>query len=444
MMALFAAGLYLFSRARMMDLARVRLEDGYRQIAIVLIRSEGDLMDLNHLSSALPFRLTRDGRTRYEKQGWRDLPWPPTENEGLPIQPDGFSWKTTDGRYFHIHKGIIPEYNYILEYVEEYTEVENNLALLRMFLLLGIPLSLIPAILGGSLLARGALSPVREISRKAEEMGAENLSERLPVQNPGDEIGQLTKVFNDLLFRLQSSFDRLRRFTADASHELRTPLTSLRSVGQVALQGNRGEAEYRNAVSSMLEETEKLTHLIDNLLTLSRGDAHQMALRPTSQELGGFVEEIVEELRILSEEKNQALVLDLSSPVTAFFDPPSLRMAVMNVLHNAIRQTPEYGEIRIATGQPTKQAAQLDICDSGPGIPPDEREKVFERFYRLDKARSRNEGGTGLGLAIARWAVISNHGKILFVDRRRPGDLLQDDNSVIPNLAPAQPSPGPT
>ena len=193
MMALFAAGLYLFSRARMMDLARVRLEDGYRQIAIVLIRSEGDLMDLNHLSSALPFRLTRDGRTRYEKQGWRDLPWPPTKNEGLPIQPDGFSWKTTDGRYFHIHKGIIPEYNYILEYVEEYTEVENNLALLRMFLLLGIPLSLIPAILGGSLLARGALSPVREISRKAEEMGAENLSERLPVQNPGDEIGQLTK-----------------------------------------------------------------------------------------------------------------------------------------------------------------------------------------------------------------------------------------------------------
>ena len=214
-------------------------------------------------------------------------------------------------------------------------------------------------------------------------------------------------------------------------------------MGQVALQGNRGEAEYRNAVSSMLEETEKLTHLIDNLLTLSRGDAHQMALRPTSQELGGFVEEIVEELRILSEEKNQALVLDLSSPVTAFFDPPSLRMAVMNVLHNAIRQTPENGEIRIATGQPTKQAAQLEICDSGPGIPPDEREKVFERFYRLDKARSRNEGGTGLGLAIARWAVISNHGKIQFVDEDGPGICCR---MIIPSYptSPAQPSPGPT
>ena len=144
---------------------------------------------------------------------------------------------------------------------------------LAAILMAGIPVAFFLSLIGGFFLAERALSPVKAITRKAKQITAESLSERLPVQNPHDEIGHLTAVFNETLARLENSFEQLRRFTADASHELRTPLTSIRSVGEVALQKPMDKKSSQEAIGSMLEETERLTRLVDNLLILARGDA---------------------------------------------------------------------------------------------------------------------------------------------------------------------------
>ena len=292
---------------------------------------------------------------------------------------------------------------------------------LAVIFLAGIPFALILAVLGGYFLAGRALSPVKAITRKANEINAESLSERLPVLNPNDEVGSLASVFNDTLARLDVSFQQLRRFTSDASHELRTPLTSIRSVGEVALQGFMDKKSCQEAIGSMLEETERLTHLVDNLLTLARGDAGKANLTPQAKDLSVLVGEVVEELRVLSEEKSQTLSSDSLPSIMVTADETTLRQAVSNVLHNAIEHTQKKGHVKVVTARTEDGNAIIDIIDDGPGIPEPERKKVFERFYRVDRARSRKEGGVGLGLAIARWAVEVNGGVIEFRDKQGSG-----------------------
>jgi heavy metal sensor kinase len=292
-------------------------------------------------------------------------------------------------------------------------------------LIVGIPAALLLALLGGYFLAGRALSPIQTITRKAQDITAENLSERLPVKNPHDEIGHLATVFNDTLSRLEYSFEQLVRFTADASHELRTPLTSLRSVGEVALKQSLDKISCQEAIGSMLEETERLTHLVDNLLILARGDAEKVKLTPSSVDMSKIVEEIVEELRILADEKNQRLSESIEKDIEVEVDKETIRLAVSNILHNAIRYTQEGGEVEVHMTKTERNGVIIDIIDNGPGIPEAERAKVFERFYRVDKARSRAEGGAGLGLAIARWAVEVNGGAIDFHDNDGPGTLCR-------------------
>jgi signal transduction histidine kinase len=171
----------------------------------------------------------------------------------------------------------------------------------------------------------------------------------------------------------------------------------------------------------MLEETERLTHLVDNLLTLARGDAGKAHLAPQEMDLSVLVSEVVEELRVLSEEKNQTLSSDSLPSITVTADEATLRQAVSNVLHNAIEHTPERGHIKVITAKTEDGNAIINIIDDGPGIPEPERTKVFERFYRIHGGRSRKGGGVGLGLAIARWAVEANGGVIEFLDKKGPG-----------------------
>jgi heavy metal sensor kinase len=262
---------------------------------------------------------------------------------------------------------------------------------------------------------------VRTITRKAQDITAENLSERLPVKNPHDEIGHLAAVFNETLGRLENSFEQLRRFTADASHELRTPLTSIRSVGEVALKKTMDTKSYQEAIGSMLEETERLTHLVDKLLILARGDAGKAKLVPSLVDMGKLVNEVVEELKILAEEKSQTLSTSTQQGAVANVDKETIRLALSNILHNAILYTQEGGRVDVHATKTEQDEVTIDIIDNGPGIPESERVKVFERFYRVDKARSRAEGGAGLGLAIARWAVEVNRGSITFRTNNEPG-----------------------
>ncbi|HKA56709.1 MAG TPA: ATP-binding protein, partial [Candidatus Binatia bacterium] len=293
------------------------------------------------------------------------------------------------------------------------SEARLRRELSELFLVLGfgLPVAVGIAGFGGYGLARRALVPVSQMADRARTITAERLSERLPVVNPDDELGQLAAVFNDTFARLEQSFEQLRRFTADASHELRTPLTAIRSVGEVGLRERRDERAYREIIGSMLEEADRLAHLVDSLLTLSRADAGQVKLTLSRVDLVELAREVTSHLGVLAEEKRQSLALDATAPVFAAADRLVFRQAVINLVDNAIKYSPEGGRVRIAV-RDQSQGPALEVIDSGPGIAAEYREHIFDRFYRVDKARSRAMGGTGLGLAIARWAVEAHGGRL--------------------------------
>jgi len=418
-LSIISLGTYFFIRSRLESLERGKLDSSYATVETVIRSSGGDISDIYHLGQESMFQHARDGRVVYQTLTWQDRLWSGTEIDER-FNKSG-SWQSPEGFFYWLKKGEEPVFGFEIIIAQDVTSTIKNIHNLAVILMAGIPLALIMAVLGGYFLAGRALAPVKAITKKASEINAESLSDQLPVQNPGDEIGRLASVFNDTFARLDSSFQQLRRFTSDASHELRTPLTSIRSVGEVALQGPMNRKSCQEAIGSMLEETERLTQLVDSLLTLARGDAGKANLTPHTLDLSVLVGEVVEELRILSEEKNQILSTSFRPSIMVTADEPTLRQAVTNVLHNAIVYTPKGGHIEVHTEKAEAGNSVIDIIDDGPGIPESERTKVFDRFYRVEGARSREEGGVGLGLAIAQWAVKANAGSIAFLDRESPG-----------------------
>jgi len=279
-------------------------------------------------------------------------------------------------------------------------------------LLVALPLALVLAGLGGFALARKALAPIDVMAHKAERISAERLNERLPIENPEDELGHLARAFNATLARLEAAFDQLRRFTADASHELRTPLTAIRSVGEVALQVPKSVTEYRDVIGSMLEETDRLTRLVDSLLTLSRADAGHIQVQRTDISLLGLTQEASSLVEVLAEEKHQRISVEGDPTLIVSGDRLILRQALVNLIDNAIKYSPAEAEIlvRVAAGKDSQLI--VEVVDQGPGVPQEHQSRIFDRFYRVDSARSREWGGAGLGLAIARWAVEIHGGHI--------------------------------
>jgi heavy metal sensor kinase len=306
-------------------------------------------------------------------------------------------------------------------------------------ILIGLPIALVISAIGGYSLARRALRPIEQISAQAETISAERLGRRLPIDNPDDELGHLARVLNDLLARLETSFEQMRRFTADVSHELRTPLTAIRSVGEVGLRaGRRDEASYRAVIGSMLEEVERLTTLVDALLTLSRAEGGHIAIRREPVALLDLTREVASHLSVLAEDKRQQIDLrsdDGLAPIHG--DRAVLREALINLLDNAIKYSPEGMRVgvRLRSVDGKAAGAAIEISDQGPGIPPEHRERIFERFYRIDKARSRDLGGAGLGLAIAKWAIDVHGGSIGVEDRPEGGSTFR---VVLPIDPPSQ------
>jgi heavy metal sensor kinase len=300
--------------------------------------------------------------------------------------------------------------------------------------LLALPLVLTLSGVAGYVLARRALAPLEEMARRAEHITSENLNARLPVGYADDELGHLAGAFNKLLARLEGSFEQLRRFTADASHELRTPLTAIRSVGEVALQTSATPDDYRDAIGSMLEEVNRLTELVDSLLTISRADAGRIQLHPAPIGVAGLVQEAAALFEVLIEDKNQRIMIsgDHSARVNA--DPIFLRQALVNIIHNAVKFSPSGGIIGIAIQRDNPAQVRIEIADNGPGISPEHAEHVFDRFYRVDESRSRDAGGAGLGLSIAQWAVRVQGGRIQV--KTAPGE-----GCVFQIFLPAAPSP---
>ena len=302
--------------------------------------------------------------------------------------------------------------------------LRQQLSEILVVLVLGLPLIVALARVGGYVLARRALAPIDHLALDARRITAERLHERLSVPNQHDEIGRLAAVINDTLTRLESSFDQLRRFTADASHELRTPLSVIRGIGEMGLRETRTVPEYKEAIGSMLEEVDRLTHLVETLLRLSHGDAGTVRLVTEPIDVGLLMHEVVAALGVLAEERQQRLNLDVSEDVDVRADRLVLREAFLNVVDNAIKYSPNQSAIEVRVSR-SGELAVITVADQGAGIPAEHRERIFDRFYRVDEARSRGSGGTGLGLAIAKWAVEVSGGQISVGGSPTGGALFQ-------------------
>lgn len=302
-------------------------------------------------------------------------------------------------------------------------------------LMLPIPLVLLAAGAGGYFLAARALRPIQQLARKAEEIRSDRLHERLPVRDSDGELADLARVFNAMLLRLEQSFEQLRRFTSDASHELRTPLAAMRSVGEVGLGKQLSAEAYRDVIGSMLEEANRLTQLVDSLLTIARADAGQIQLSRTEFSASDLARECGLLLEVLLEEKKQQLMLETSGNPTVSGDRILLRQALLNIVHNATKYTPPGGSIFIRVCEHTPDEVVIEVEDTGPGVPKQELTNLFDRFYRVEHGRSRDSGGVGLGLAIARWTVETHGGTITAENAEKSGCLFR---IVLPAVPPRE------
>ena len=343
------------------------------------------------------------------------------------IVADGRRWRTLIGT------SLVGGRSVVLRVSRSEERLRGQLSEVLTVLVLGLPLVVALAGVGGYVLARRALTPIDHLASEARRITAERLHERLSVPNEHDEIGRLAAVINDTFARLESSFEQLRRFTADASHELRTPLSVIRGIGEVGLGETRTPTEYKEAIGSMLEEVDRLTNLVDTLLRLSHGDAGTVRLSREAIDLGQLTRDVVSSLGILAEERNQRLTVDAANGVSVGVDRLVLREAITNVIDNAIKYSPQGSTIDIRVYTDANQAV-LTVADEGPGVALEHRERIFDRFFRLDEARSRDSGGTGLGLAIAKWAVDVNGGHISVEPAANGGSVFR---IVLPIGAPA-------
>ena len=280
---------------------------------------------------------------------------------------------------------------------------------------LAIPLAILLASGAGYFLARRSLSPVVEMSTQAGGIGADNLHERLPVRNAQDELGHLAQSFNQLLDRLDQSFEQQRRFMADASHELRTPVAILCGEADVALsQSNRSPEEYRRSLDILRAEAGRLKHIVEDLFTLARADAGQHPLTLANFYLDELVAECCRSMRTLAAAKRITIKCDAPEEMPIYADEALLRQMIVNLLDNAIKYTPPEGSVSIACCVQNSHYL-LTFSDTGQGIPPELQPRIFERFFRADKVRSRSEsdgGGAGLGLSISQWIVQAHSGQL--------------------------------
>jgi heavy metal sensor kinase len=282
--------------------------------------------------------------------------------------------------------------------------------LLVTFLLTG-PLTLVAAISGGYFLGGRALRPVHKMTQTANQITAERLNKRIEVENPNDELGALGQTLNRMIERLERSFTEIRLFTADASHELRTPLTAIRTEAEVALGKLPSSKEQQQLLGSILEECDRLTRLTDQLLTLSREDSGVARQVREPVDLAVLVRGVVETMRPLADTKHLQLQCTQQGPEYVLGDEAKLRQVFFNVLDNAIKYTPEGGAVDVSVESPGA-TTRVSVKDTGIGIPPEHLPRVFDRFYRVDRARSREQEGTGLGLTIARSIVVAHGGQI--------------------------------
>jgi heavy metal sensor kinase len=300
--------------------------------------------------------------------------------------------------------------------------VRKNLSHFRNNILIAFPIILILGALGGWILARRSLSPIGYIVSKAQSITSENLSERLHPRGTGDEMDDLIGTINGMIARLEDSFKRMAEFTADASHELKTPICAMRGEAEVLLSKGRPAEEYQEGLAHFIEQFDHLNHMINDLILLSKFDTTQGELKMDALRLDLLIKDLCHLFQVLAEQKKIALEMDTIDEVTVIGDKTRLQQLFANLIDNAIKYTSK-GSIQITIGR-EQDVALVKIKDTGIGIPKEEQEDIFKRFYRVDKSRSKETGGVGLGLSIAMWIANAHHGRIEVQSRLGEGSTF--------------------
>jgi heavy metal sensor kinase len=424
----FGAAAYLGFQQYLHHTLQNSLLDEARSLGVKLlvdVRSEGEGHVIDEINEHYAPELTtqfiritrRDGGVLYQSAPPKDGSFVPArvpavkvgfrsefsrEVEGagsVPLLIEALPFETPDGDWYLIETGT------------SLRPMKSALGGLLLILALGMPVVVVGAIVGVYLLMRKSLRPVDEITRQAERIRLRNLGDRLQVQRTGDELERLATALNRMLARLEDSFHNINRFSADASHELRTPLTILRGELEALARQPDLPVAWLEPIGSMLEETGRLGRIIDHLLTISRLDAGAVQMEGQVLDLGALARSTAEQMRLLAEEKRISVKYSVSPSVMVFGDPARLVQMIVNLLDNAIKYTGEEGHVELSTST-AGDAAILEVSDDGHGISAEALPHVFERFYRADKARSRESGGTGLGLSIVKAICSAHNGSI--------------------------------
>lgn len=285
---------------------------------------------------------------------------------------------------------------------------ETMLNHLFLQLAVGLPLAVGIIVAGGYLLLQRALRPVEQFTRAAEKITQLNLSERLPVSNTGDELEQLSLALNRMIARLDDAFQNSKRFVADASHDLRTPLTILRGELESMVEDTQLDEDFRSRLAGLLEQAIHLSKIVEQLFTLSKLDSGEARKDWTRFDLAELAQTTADQMSLLAEDKRIALTCEAGQPVFIQGDRSRIKQVIVNLLDNAIKYTQDQGRVRIKVHGANGHAV-LEVEDTGVGIPPEALPHVFERFYRVDKARSADDESAGLGLSIVK-AICTAHG----------------------------------
>jgi signal transduction histidine kinase len=327
----------------------------------------------------------------------------PLDTRPDPLSPDQLALAAQGARFFNVTRLpgqddpgrvlALPQRNGILVVGTTLEHRNDTLTSLKAAFLVGGPIALLLMSLGGYLLAGGALRPIESMRRRAEEISATSLHERLPVPPADDEVSRLGRTLNEMLARLEDGLERQRRFVADASHELRTPLATLRAELELALRRSRTTQEFENSIRSAAEETDRLSRIADDLLILARAEQGTLGLRPEPTDLVDVVEKVRDRFDARAELEGRSLRVEADEAPVAKVDRLRVEQALGNLVDNAFEHG--RGPITIVAGK-QNSSAELHVLDEGPGLPPEFRDHAFKAFTQATPSAN----GSGLGLAI--------------------------------------------
>ncbi|TKB68607.1 MAG: HAMP domain-containing protein [Nitrospira sp.] len=300
---------------------------------------------------------------------------------------------------------------YIVQVGTSMESVGETLQRFLVLLVVAIPIALAVSLAGGWFLAGRALRPVDKITLAAQRIAAGDLSQRLSMPAAHDEIGRLADTFNNMIGRLDTSFRQIRQFTSDASHELRTPLTVMKGETDLVLRRPRLLDDYKSVLESNLEEIDRMTRIVDELLFLSRADMGEVRVESLPVAMESLVEDIHRQAKLLAQDRHIEVLLGTVMPVVVQGDDLRLRELLLNLVENAMKYSHSDGKVEIALLNDGREA-RLSVTDHGIGIAPADHKKIFQRFFRTDVARGHTKKGTGLGLAICAWIAELQKGRI--------------------------------